>query len=126
MYSIFIKDMDNYYQNCPPMMNYGFRELTSYKTPTRTNEYIKYVNGIWRNDEYRLFLQKNGKKLLDREWNYNLKNNRCFENKCVHQYPTRSTPRHMLQERELYDMINSDKHNNMKKCKKHKHYRLYD
>jgi len=97
--------MDNYFQNCPPMMEDGGRHLGDYKTATRRNEYIKYINDIWRDDQYRLFLQLNGKEILDREMAYHNKYNRCWTNDCVHNYPTRQSPRHFVQERQAYDSI---------------------
>jgi hypothetical protein len=97
--------MDNYFQNCPPMMNDGGRHLGDFKLATRSNEYIKYINDIWRDDQYRLFLQSNGRKILDNEWQYHKKNNRCFVNECVHKYPTRQSPRQFVQEMETYNSL---------------------
>jgi len=87
------------------MMEDGGRHLGDYKTATRRNEYIKYINDIWRDDQYRLFLQLNGKEILDREMAYHNKYNRCWTNDCVHNYPTRQSPRHFVQERQAYDSI---------------------
>ncbi len=90
--------MDNYYVNCPPKMNDG-RFTTNYKTDTCINEYIKYVNGITRDDDYRLFLQLNATKMMDSEWAYLRKNDSCWNNACVHKYPLRMDPRDFSQER---------------------------
>ena len=79
--------MDNYFQSCLPMMEDQGRQLGDFKTATRRNEYIKYINDIWRDDQYRLFLQLNGKQIMDREWNYHKENNSCWVNECVHNYP---------------------------------------
>ena len=65
--------MDNYYRNCPAKMDDG-RFITNYKSSTCNNEYIKYVNGIVRDDDYRLFLQLNADKIMDSEWLYLIKN----------------------------------------------------
>lgn len=120
--------MDNYFKNCPPMMEDQGRHLGDYKTATRRNEYIKYINDIVRDDQYRLFLQKNGKEILDREWSWQRKNNSCWENDCVHNYPTRSLPRHMWQEREAYDSITNPKTHQalapLRKCESWADYRL--
>lgn len=120
--------MDNYFQNCPPMMEDQGRHLADFKSATRRNEYIKYINDVWRDDQYRLFLQKNGRKFLDRDFAYNKKYNSCWENECVHNYPTRQTTRQFVQERQAYDSIydlkTREKLANMRKCIKYDDFRL--
>ncbi len=120
--------MDNFYHNCPPMMEDGGRHLRDFKTATRRNEYIKYINNIWRDDQYRLFLQLNGQEILDNEWKYHRHTNSCFVNDCVHNYPTRVNPRHLAQEREAYDSIFNFRTNKqlepMRQCKKYADFRL--
>lgn len=120
--------MDNYFQNCPPRMSDQGRHLGDYKTATRRNEYIKYINDIWRDDQYRVFLQLNGKEILDKEWEYHKRRNRCFVNDCVHNYPTRVNPRHFRQEMEAYNSIFNLRTNEalapMRKCKPYKDFRL--
>ena len=95
--------MDNFYHNCPPKMD--GRDFGDYQSATRRNEYIKYVNDIYRDDQYRLFLQTNGTELLDNMWNYQRRYNSCPVQTCVHHYPLRTNPRQMVQEREAYDSI---------------------
>lgn len=96
--------MDNYYSNCPPKMNDG-RFTTNYKSDSSINEYIKYMNGITRDDDYRLFLQTNAEKLMDSEWLYLRKNVSCWNNACVHKYPLRMDPKLFAQERLNTDML---------------------
>jgi hypothetical protein len=96
--------MDNYYKNCPPRMDDG-RFTTNYKSASSINEYIKYMNGITRDDDYRLFLQINANKLMDSEWLYLRENDSCWNNACVHQYPLRMDPRLFSQERENANML---------------------
>jgi len=69
------------------------------------NEYIKYVNGITRDDDYRLFLQLNATKMMDSEWIYFRQNDSCWNNACVHNYPLRMDPRDFEQERLKANMI---------------------
>lgn len=95
--------MDNFYHNCPPKMD--GRHLGNYQTATRRNEYIKFVNDVYRDDQYRLFLQKNGTELLDNMWNYQKGYNSCPVTECIHHYPLRTNPRQFVQEREAYDSI---------------------
>jgi hypothetical protein len=121
--------MDNFFQNCPPKMEDG-RHLADYQSSTRRDEYIKYVNDIYRDDQYRLFLQMNGKEIIDREWTYNNKYNRCWENDCIHNYPTRSLPRHYWQEMQAYNSIYNVNTNKemvpLRRCVKHKDFRMAD
>lgn len=120
--------MDNFFQNCPPMMEDQGRHLGDFKTATRRNEYIKYINDVWRDDQFRLFLQKNGQEILDREWLHHKRRNSCWVNDCVHNYPTRSNPRHFLQEREAYDSIYDMRTNaplaRMRECHPYNDFRL--
>ncbi len=120
--------MDNYFQSCPPMMEDQGRHLGDFKTATRRNEYIKYVNDVHRDDQYRLFLQLNGGEILDNMWNYQRKYNSCWVNDCIHHYPTRSNTRHFVQEREAYDSIFDPNTNTqlapMRQCKPYQDFRV--
>jgi hypothetical protein len=118
--------MDNFYQNCPPKMD--GRDFGDYQSATRRNEYIKYVNDIHRDDQYRLFLQTNGTELLDNMWNYQRRFNSCPVQTCVHHYPLRTNPRQMVQEREaydsIYDMNTNEKMAQFRECVPMNDYRL--
>jgi hypothetical protein len=115
--------MDNFYSNCPPKMDDG-RFTTNYKSSNSYNEYIKYMNGITRDDDYRLFLQLNADKLMDSEWLYLRKKDSCWNNACVHKYPLRMDPRLFEQERKNADMLFKYKElpDNLK-CIKYSDYR---
>ena len=115
--------MDNYYTNCPPR-SYS-RDLTNYKTPSMINEYIKYENGIVRDDDYRLFLQTNAEKMMDSEWLFLRENYSCFNNACVHNYPLRMNPKMFTEERKKADSLFKDKIlNDNLKCPKFADYRM--
>lgn len=96
--------MDNFYKNCPPRMD-DARFTTNYKSDSSINEYIKYMNGITRDDDYRLFLQINAEKLMDSEWLHLRQNDSCWNNACVHNYSLRMDPRLFTQERENANML---------------------
>lgn len=100
--------MDNYYKNCPAKMDDG-RFITNYKSSSSNDEYIKYMNGIIRDDDYRLFLQTNADKIMDSEWLYLKKNDSCWNNACVHKYPIRMDPRSFVQERQDADLLFKNK-----------------
>jgi len=116
--------MDNFFNECPPMMSDGGRQFGDFKTATRRNEYIKYINDIYRDDRYRLFLQSNGKQILDREWMYHKENSRCQVGDCVHKYPTRATTDHFIMEKAAYESKSRVAMAN-KKCQVFKDYRLF-
>lgn len=94
---------DNYYFKCPPMAD--SRKMTDYADSTTRNQFIKNINGIWRDDEYRLYLQKEGKTMMDIDWNYNKKNG-CRVNPCVNSmFSLVQTPADMIKQRILNDSV---------------------
>lgn len=115
--------MDNFFTECPAMMSDG-RFLADYRMPTRREEHIKYINGIVRDDVYRLFLQANGEKFLDNEWEHNKDKNYCFVNECIHTYPTRAYPFWFVEERKKYDSLLDPKREIKYPCKSYEDYRL--
>lgn len=118
--------MDNFYQECPGRMSDG-RVFSEYKTATRRNEYIKYVNGIYNNDQYRMFLQQNGKQIMDNMHTYHLANNSCKVNPCVHTYPTRVVPGDMAEEMKKHNKRAKERYTSNKPnlgCPKYANYRL--
>jgi hypothetical protein len=70
--------MDNRYYKygCPPLMSDG-RYLAHYVDSDVMNQYIRNINKIQTSHDYRMFLQKNGAKIMNRERQYLLKNNTC-------------------------------------------------
>lgn len=115
--------MDNFFQNCPPKMEDG-RHMTDYRTATRREEYFKYVNNIIRNDDQRMFLQQNGERIMDDEWNYHKKTASCWVNECVHTYPTRVYPPWFVEERLRYDSLFDPNRKQVFKCSTKDDYRL--
>jgi len=99
---------DNFFKGCPPVMEDG-RLFTDYRMSHRREQYNKSINGIVRDDEYRLFLQNNAENIMDKEWEYNRANNSCFVNVCAHNYPTRTPPGALHEEMELYNAVKTGK-----------------
>ena len=95
--------MDNYFKECPPRLEDG-HFITEYRNNTRINEYIKYLNGIERDDDYRMFLQKNGKDIMDKEWDFLKNTQSCWTNSIIHDYPSRMDPRKLNEELLRYNM----------------------
>lgn len=117
--------MDNYYQQCPPMMSDG-RLFTDYRSAVRREETNKFLNGFVRDDEYRLFLQNNAKKIMNRTYELDKATKSCWPNECVHNYPTRVYPPWFVQERKNYDELALPQSLRTKRfpCEKFTDYRL--
>lgn len=95
--------MDPNFPNCPAKMSYSPR--TDYKTATRRNEYIRFVNGpILRDDEYRLMLQTNGVDILRKQFAHQMKHH-CPPTSCVHSYPTRVSTSQFADELQTYNRV---------------------
>ena len=114
---------DNYFLSCPPMMSDG-RLFTDYRTDTRANEYVKYINHIQRDDDYRVFLQSNAETIMDNQWNYTRKHKSCWVNQCVHDYPTRMYPPWFTQERKAADSLFDPNRKTQYPCAKFNDYRM--
>ena len=63
--------------NCPAKMNDG-RLHTNYMLNSKLVSYIKEVNGLKNDNEFRHFLQKNGTSILNKERDF-LKNNKVCD-----------------------------------------------
>ena len=120
--------MDNFFQTCPAKMSDG-RHITDYQSSTRRDEYIRYLNNIYRDDDYRLFLQKNGKEIMKNEQAFYNKYSKCWVNDCIHHYPTRSLPQHLIQERKAFDSIFNIETNKLyaplRKCNQYQGYKMF-
>jgi hypothetical protein len=115
--------MDNFFKTCPAKMSDG-RLFTDYRTAVRREEYVKFINNIVRDDEYRAFLQKNSETILDKEWDYNRKNKSCWVKECIHNYPTRVYPPWFVEERIKHDSLNDPTRTEKYECPKMSDYRV--
>lgn len=94
--------MDNFNNNCPAMMSDG-RFTTDFRSPTSRNEHIRHINNLVRDDEYRLFLQKNANNIMNNVWKYHKQNDSCSATTCFHECPTRCTSAQMQKEMSNYN-----------------------
>jgi hypothetical protein len=99
------------------------RHMTDYRPHTHVEEQIKYINGITRDDEARLFLQGNAEKIMNNEWNYLRQNKSCWVNECVHKYPLYMYPPWFTQELQDYNTLAVPNHKPFE-CKNYVDYRL--
>lgn len=99
--------MDNFFKGCPARMEDQGRSLSNFKTSTRYNEELRYLNGIYRDDDYRAFLQNNGETImkLDTAYYKSLNTDTCQNRLKVHMYPTNPTTVDFITERSNYDFI---------------------
>jgi len=131
--------MDNYYKVCPSILSLapkGYQQVpsncgcpamisdgrifTEYINSKRVDEYIKKLNGIARDDDFRMMLQKNGRKMLDNEWKYYRTNESCDPTFCVHNYSSRVSPATFPKEMDDYNKRYTGK----SICEKFADYRL--
>jgi hypothetical protein len=77
--------MDNRYYKfgCPPLMS-DCRFITSWVDSDVVNQYIRHVNKIKSSNDFRMFLQKNGEQIINKERAFVIKKNTCNVNgKCA-------------------------------------------
>jgi hypothetical protein len=98
---------DNYYKECPAVMNYA--TFTDYRSPSSREEYIRNINNIVSEHEYRIFLQENASQIMDGEWKVLNKEYNCQVNQCIHMSSTRQPEGTQQAELKLYNAIRSGK-----------------
>ena len=114
---------DNYYKECPSVMDYS--QMTDYRQPSVREQYIRNINNIVSEHEYRFFLQTNGAKIMDTEWSLLNKNYNCQPNVCIHNSPTRQPEGDQFKELKLYNETRTGKVNaEAVQCKKLPDYRM--
>lgn len=116
---------DNFFKGCPAMMSDG-RLFTDYRTSVRANEYVKYINNIERDDDYRFFLQSNAEQIMDNQWDYARKNKSSWINECVHNYPTRMHPPWFVEEKKAANDLLNPNRTTKYVCSKFDDYRATD
>lgn len=80
--------MDNYFHECPPMMNDG-RLFTDYRSSQVREELFRYKNCISSENEGRILRMENADDMMDHDWNYIRATKSCFPKKhCYHKHPT--------------------------------------
>merc|ERR1712216_287808 len=114
-------DMDNYFAGCPARMSDG-RHLTDYRSSHKRELFNMQSNGISRSDDWRMFLQQNGEKLMDGEWCYMKNNHSCQQYPCFHEYGTKTTPGELHDEMKAYNSVKSGK-SKAPECKQRSDYR---
>lgn len=80
--------MDNYFKECPPMMEDG-RLFTDYRSSQVREEVYRFKNSVISENESRMLRTQNAETIMDTEWQ-NLRDIKsCFTQKrCYHKNPT--------------------------------------
>lgn len=82
--------MDNYFNECPAMMNDSGRSVgTDYRSATVREQIFRYKNCTISENDARTLRIENGERILDNDWVNLRKTNSCFpRKKCYHKHPT--------------------------------------
>jgi hypothetical protein len=115
--------MDNFYQQCPPIMNDN-RMFTDWTTSAKREQFIKYINNIRDEHQYRLFLQSNATQFMNNQWDKLKRESSCFVNNCVHTHSTRVTPGMFSNEKQAYNQMLLNHTPSPTKCEKFADYKL--
>ncbi len=114
---------DNYYKECPAVMNYA--STTDYRQAAAREEYIRNINNIVSDHDYRYFLQTNASKIMDAEWSLLTKSYNCQPNPCIHRSPTRQPEGEQYKELRFYNDVRSGKvQGDAAKCSNLADYRM--
>lgn len=120
--------MDNFFLGCPAKMEDG-RYMTDWRTANTREQFNKALVGVSNEDEYRVFLQQNGEKVLDKEWGL-LKSSSCTSRVCFHSLPTNPAPGASNREFVTYNEVKTGKIDKSNpaypKCQPMNDYRMYD
>ena len=100
--------MDNFRHNCPPRMEDG-RFLSDWRPANTREQFNKAMNGFTNDNEFRVFMQQNGEKIMDNEWNTMRKTQSCVTKTCIHSLPTTPVPGSGIKELKLYDAVRGHK-----------------
>lgn len=80
--------MDNYFHECPPMMEDG-RLFTDFRSSQVREEIFRYKNCVTSENEARTLRIEAASKIMDEEWDHLRKTKSCFpQKKCYHKHPT--------------------------------------
>lgn len=113
---------DNFFKLGPAKMS-DARVFTDYRTATTREEYNKQKNKLFKDNEYRIYLQENAEYIIENEWQNNKKLYFVNNTNCIHNYNTAVDPQTFYVERSKYDTIYGKK-NNLYPCQQYSDYRL--
>lgn len=114
--------MDNYFERCPAMMEDG-KIFSDYTQSIVRDIKIKQDNKLIDHNDYRDFLQTNGKKIIESTWD-TMKKKECTENGCVFtkNFTYISNPGYFFDQMIDYNRMMQNRSNFQ--CDKKKDYRI--
>ena len=115
--------MDNFIEKCPAKMSDG-RFLTDYRSSHTRELYNMSKLKINNASDYRLLLEKDANKIMDKEWCNLIDNNSCKSDVCFHQYKTSPEPFELNEELVIYNKVKTGKMKKGPVCNKYTDYRL--
>lgn len=94
------------YKISTSMMSDAGRGITDYRSSNRTDGNIRYIKNMYRDDEFRRYLQNNGNTLMNNEWKYIKDNNYHWPNSCIHdKFPTTPSLYEMARQHYVHDQV---------------------
>lgn len=80
--------LDNYFKDCPAMMEDG-RMFTDYRSSQIREEIFRHKNCVRSENEARTLRINNSDNIIDSEWEHNVRNKSCWpRTKCFHHHPS--------------------------------------
>ena len=117
---IYRRRSDNFRKECPARMSDGNFIRDHRQSIDREISYMTQSN-ISNEYEYKNFLQKNGKKIIDAQWDVTTKLNACGVNSpCFHNYPLHSNNKLQHNEMAIYNGVKNGSIKELPKCENHK------
>ena len=113
---------DNFFKNCPAVMDYA--SFTDYRTAHRREQYIRQINGVTNDYDYKNLLQNNGIKIMQADWALNKVNYGCNSNECIHVSPTSPPPGDFNVEMARYNQVRVMANREIAKCAPVGDYRM--
>ena len=112
---------DNFFKECPAVMDYS--SFTDYRTAHRREQYIRQINGVTNDYDYKNLLQKNASKIMKAENDFFRVNYGCSVNPCIHTSPTSPAPGDFNKEMQRYNNVRVTGNTASAKCTPMEDYR---
>ena len=113
---------DNFFKSCPAVMDYS--SFTDYRNSYRREQYVKSINNITSDYDYKDFLQTNARKIANAEWSYLQSAFGCKANACIHTSPTSPPSGDFNAELKRYNAVKMSGDLSKAPCKQYDDYRL--
>jgi hypothetical protein len=113
---------DNFFKNCPAVMDYS--SFTDYRTASRREQYIRSINNITSDYQYKNLLQRNADKIMEGESTFLTQEFACNANVCIHNSPTSPAPGDFNVEMARYNAVRVQGNNKGSECTPQQKYKI--